>query len=75
MDQLIELKEQEPSQVLLTRAEREELDRLDIRAESDWEQEDSAASVTRAGETGSSTCRAYKVNPGCQVGYFRLRSG
>jgi 5-methylcytosine-specific restriction enzyme subunit McrC len=77
MDQLIKLKEQEESSgVLLTRAEREELRRLGIRAETDWEQEDDpGASVTRVGETGSSTCRAYKVKPDCKVGYFRLSSG
>jgi 5-methylcytosine-specific restriction enzyme subunit McrC len=76
MDQLIELQEQVPSRVFLTHAEGEELRRLDMdaQAESDWEQEDPGASVRRAGEAGSSTCRWYEVNPGCQVGYFRLSS-
>jgi len=61
MDQLIELREQVPSRVFLTRAEEQELRGLnmDVEAESDWEQEDLCA---------------YEVNPGCQVGYFRLSS-
>lgn len=76
MDQLIELQEQAPSPVFLTRAEGEELRRLemDVQVEPDWGQEDPGASVRRADEAGSSTCRVYKVNPGCQVGHFRLSS-
>lgn len=76
MDQLIELQEQLLSPVFLTHAEGEELRRLDmdVQVESDSEQEDPGGSVRRAGEAGSSTYRMYKVDPGCQVGYFRLSS-
>jgi 5-methylcytosine-specific restriction enzyme subunit McrC len=76
MDELIELQEQVPSRVLLTHAEGEELRRLDmdVRGEPAWEQEDPGTSVRRVGEAESSPRRAYEVNPGCQVGYFRLSS-
>jgi 5-methylcytosine-specific restriction enzyme subunit McrC len=74
MDQLIELQEQVPSLVSLTRAESEELRGLKMDVELDWQQGDPTASVTCAGEAGSSVRHAYKVNPGCQVGHFRLLS-
>src|SRR5438552_3898740 len=75
MDSLIELQEQVPSQVFLTRAEGEELRQLDmdVQAQSDREQQDPDTSVGGVGE-GRTPYRAYEVNPGCQVGYFRLSS-
>jgi 5-methylcytosine-specific restriction enzyme subunit McrC len=77
MNPLIELQEQMPLPVLLTQAESEELRQLgmDVQADSGWEQEDPGAAERFADETGSSNSQAYKVNPGCYVGHFRLGSG
>jgi McrBC 5-methylcytosine restriction system component len=76
MDHLIELREQSSSRVFLTPAEGEELRRLDmdVQAASDWEQEALKKSLGHAVEPDLSNCQVYEVNPGCQVGYFRLSS-
>ena len=76
MEQLIELREQLSGRVLITRGEAEELRRLniDVQTEPEWKHEDSSAPVKPAGAAESSPYRAYEVNPGCQVGYFRLTS-